>query len=243
MSETGGPEGYGQGPTGGQPAEGQQPPYGQPQYPQQPYGQPQQPYGQPQQPYGQPQQPYGQPQQPYGQPQQPYGQLPAYGTGGQMPPGYAPIDTPKGPPPRQVETAVRLMFAIVALQVVSFVASLGLRDQIIQQALAKNPAASAETVRAAARVGFSVGLGLGVVFIVLYGLLALQVRKGKNWARITTIVLAAIGLFSLFNVISPSTLAVLRLVGAIGFGLNLALILLLARRPASDYFKARPYGY
>jgi hypothetical protein len=160
------------------------------------------------------------------------------------PVGYGGLRGPAGPPPRQVELAVRLMFANIALQLISLIASFALRNQIIDKMASRSSTAlSTAQLRSAANAGYGVGIGISIIFMVLYILLALQVRKGKNWARITTIVFASLGLLSLFNVVSPTAIGLLKLIGLVAFAINLAILLLLARQPAAGWFKPRPVGY
>jgi hypothetical protein len=84
-------------------------------------------------------------------------------------------------------------------------------------------------------------VGTIVVFAVisaaLYAVVALNVRKGKNWARILGTVFAALSVFSLFP-LSIGTLAVLA---------GIAAIVMLYLPATSPYFSkqqpfANPYG-
>ena len=70
-------------------------------------------------------------------------------------------------------------------------------------------------------------------------LLAIQVRKGKNWARIVTLVLAGLGvLFGVLSLVGDGTglekgFRPRRLL------LDAGIIVLLAMRPSSQYFAAQ----
>ncbi|MET1089012.1 MAG: hypothetical protein ABWY04_18160 [Arthrobacter sp.] len=221
------------GPRYGQqaPQSGQQPSapqYGQnapsaPQYGQQApqYGQQTPQYGQnaPQLPqYGQPQ--YG--QSPYGQ--SPYGQ---YHAGQQQ--------TTAGMP-KLVNTAFWLLVASGVVWVISLLMALGTLDTPAMRSMFEQQmAASGADVRFEDIRGFLVGsiVVFAVISAALYALVALNVRKGKNWARILGTVFAALSIFSIFP-LSLGTLAVL---------LGIAGIVMLYLPATSPYFsKRQPFG-
>ena len=233
------------------------PTYGQnaPQTPQ--YGQQTPPaYGQnaPQTPqYGQQTPPaYGQnaPQTPqYGQQTPPaYGQnapqAPQYGQSpyGQSPYAQYPSDQPQaqGAVPQLVNTSFWLIIAAGALWVISMLVSLGtldtpaVRDMFEQQMAASGTSVDFESIK-------GVLIGTIVVFAAisagLYALVAFNVRKGRNWARILGTVFAAL---SVFNIIPLSLATLAALVG-------IAAIVLLYLPAAAPYFQKRqpfanPYG-
>ncbi|MET0234705.1 MAG: hypothetical protein ABW224_08725 [Kibdelosporangium sp.] len=174
-----------------QPGQGQGGPYGQ-QGGQPPYGGGQQPppYGQQQPPYGQPQPPYGQPQQPYGQHQPGSGpkipEVPAFaqkltgiganwGTGGPR---------PAMPTPKSVTWAFLLAAAGSVIMVVYY---------LIQM------------ITWAGYYGSFAG-GFGIVGILLAAgvfVIAVMMRNGADWARITLAILTGLGaLFALIALFS-----------------------------------------
>jgi uncharacterized membrane protein len=78
----------------------------------------------------------------------------------------------------------------------------------------------------------------GVIFLVLYVLLALQgVRKGRNWARIVTIVLAALGVVSLAASFAQAEPALSRVVTFLTAVIDVAIIVFLTQRPSRDFFR------
>ena len=222
---------YGQAPSA--PQYGQQAPqYGQnaPQLPQ--YGQNQPPYNQPQ--YNQPQ--YNQPQPGQQAPQ--FGQ-PAYG---QSPYAQYPSEQPQATAgmPKLVNTAFWLIVASGAVWILSLLMALGtldspeMRNMFEEQMAASGADIPYEDIR-----GVLVGsiLVFAAISAGLYALVALNVRKGKNWARILGTVFAALSIFSIFP-LSLGTLAVL---------LGIAGIVMLYLPAASPYFSkqqpfANPYG-
>jgi hypothetical protein len=247
-------------PNGSEPGGESTPAYGQnsPQAPQTPpaYGQNAPQYGQQTPPpYGQnaPQAPqYGQQTPPpYGQnaPQAPqYGQQtpPPYGQNapqyGQSPYAQYPSEQPQAPgaAPQLVNTSFWLIVAAGALWVISMLVSLGtldtpaVRDMFEQQMATSGAKVDFESIK-------GVLIGTIVVFALisagLYALVAFNVRKGKNWARILGTVFAAL---SIFNIIPLSLATLAALVG-------IAAIVLLYLPAASPYFQKRqslanPYG-
>jgi len=221
--------------TGSQPSApqyGQQSPPAAPQYGQQPSA--------PQ--YGQ-QSPPPAPQ--YGQQASPYGQAPAapqYGQDTNWP--------SQQPGPTTVPPMVNYAFwMIIAAGVLSAISSLLLAttgaDAFInamnQQAAQQGtdlPAGSMEGMRGVISVSAIVG---AVISLGLYALVAFNVRKGKNWARILGTVFAAIsvlGLTSLFQF--GATYGVLQLVVIL---LGVAAIVMLYLPASAPYFrKPQPFG-
>ncbi|TJY69877.1 hypothetical protein E4J89_09265 [Arthrobacter sp. CAU 1506] len=241
-----------------QPQDGQNvPQYGQnaPQYGQK-YGQNAPQYGQK---YGQNapqnasqygQQPYGQGQQgqsPYGQQ---YGQQP-YGYQNAVPGQYG---YPSGQPqvgakptrPREVVIAFWLIIAAAALTAIETLTELSnldgtmatvLQDPSVREALGEQGGQFSD-----AELSQMMSGTLGVIIVVtaviavgLYLLVAFGVKAGKNWARITGTVFAALSLFGLFN-FWFGTLSVL---------LGIAAIVLLFLPASNQFFqatKAHKYG-
>jgi hypothetical protein len=234
---------YGQQP----PVYGQQPPSA-PQYGQQPPQAPQ--YGQaPSAPqYGQPPQAprYGQvaPQLPqYGQ--QPYGQQPPqFGKSGYGQSPYAQYPSEQPSPPGEAHKRVNLAFWLLiasgAVWLLSVLLTIGLIDTpALRQQFEEQMAASGTQVDFNSIKGVIIGTIVVVAIIGagLYALVAFNVRKGKNWARILGTVFAALSLLSLFP-LGPGTLAAV---------LGIAGIVLLYLPDTSPYFQKRqpfanPYG-
>lgn len=233
------PQDYGQGQYGQQapqygqnaPQYGQQAPqYGQnaPQYGQGPYGQQPPAYGQGQYSQGQ----YGQQPPAYGQGPSPYAQ---YGEQPQAPTGM----------PKQVNTAFWLLVASGAVWVVSLLLAIGtldnpaMRQTVEQQMNASGADISFDDLKGAI-------IGSIIVFAVisagLYALVALNVRKGKNWARILGTVFAALSLFSIFP-LSLGTLAVLLgIAGIVILYLPTVAPFFQKRQPFANPYAQNPYG-
>lgn len=205
---------YGQAPS--QPPYGQQPPQ---------YGQNPQQYGQPQ--YNQQPPQYGQP----GYGQSPYAQFPSE----QPQAGAGPAGIPK-----LVNTAFWLIVAAGVVWVLSLLMSMGMIDSPEMRAqFEEQMAGSGADIRYEDLKGFLLGsiVAFAVIGAGLYALVAINVRKGKNWARILGTVFAALSLLGIFP-LSLGTLAVL---------LGIAGIVMLYLPATSPYFAKRqpfanPYG-
>ena len=238
------------------PQYGQTPPsapqYGQapsaPQYGQAPsapqYGQQAPQYGQQAPQYGQNPPQYGQPQ--YNQQPPQYGQtppqLPQYG---QSPYTQFPSDQPQAMAgtagaPKLVNTAFWLIVAAGAVWVLSLLMAIGMIDSPEMRAqFEEQMAGSGAEIRFEDLRGFLVGsiVAFAVIGAGLYALVAFNIRKGKNWARILGTVFAALSILSSFP-LSLGTLAVL---------LGIAGIVMLYLPATSPYFTKRqpfanPYG-
>jgi hypothetical protein len=246
-----GGQGWGQpGQSGGDQAWGQQGQAGQPWDQQGQQGQAGQPWGQQGQ-QGQGDQAWGQ-----GQPgQQPY----AGGPGGSAPsydnaPAYgnAPAYNPYGSPgfgtppggrsamsaPMEVIRASQLMFVRVAVGIISAIVAFASSDAIKDSIRNNDPSLTEDQVNSAYNVGVGVAVVFGLIFAVLYILLAIQVRKGKNWARIVTWVLAGLGVLSGLLSLFGNGTSLEKAVDILLLLIDIAIIVLLSRKPSNDYFTA-----
>ncbi|MDQ6848697.1 MAG: hypothetical protein M3070_01660 [Actinomycetota bacterium] len=156
------------------------------------------------------------------------------------PPGRAPA---RGAPPPTVVNAVRLMFVGAAISLIGLITEFALRNQIRDQIKKDNPSADSVRLDSLLNTATTIAVVVGAVFLVLYVLLALQVRKGKNWARIVTWVIAGLGVLGLLGTLAGSTPAFSRALGAIGGILDIVLIILLALKPSNDYFRKPRYEF
>ena len=182
--------------------------------------------------------------QPPAGPTPPTGQPIPYGYQNAQPSGYSyPGNmnqvsvTEKGPAPMEVE---RAFWLIVAAGVLSFVQSIFSATTTPVE----GPGGSAATVLA---------LVFAAVLTGIYILLAIFIRKGHNWARITATVLAALSVLSyLFGLLSASMLEgsdllqgqelvtpgpLATIVGVIVMLLGVAGVVMTFLKPARPYFQ------
>jgi hypothetical protein len=220
------------------PQYGQQPPaapqYGQnaPQYGQQPPAAPQ--YGQNAPQYGQqppaaPQ--YGQNAPQYGQAPQQYGQSPYTQYPSQFPQAQA-----AGGVPQLVNISFWLLAAAAAVWIISLLLAIpALDDPAMRRQFEQQMASSGANIDFESIKGVVIGtmVAIGLIGVGLYALVAFNVRRGKNWARILGTVFAALSIFSLFP---PS-------VGSLGPLLGIVAIVLLYMPAAAPYFrKQQPFS-
>ena len=171
---------------------------------------------------------YGQQSSPYGQPA-----APQYGQGNNWPsqqPGPTTI-------PQMVNIGFWLIVGAGVIWLISlFISMASISDPAMRSMIEDQMAAGgAADVRFEDIQAFVVGtmVVMAIIGVALYAVVALNVRKGRNWARILGTVLAAISIFMLVP-LSLATLAAL---------LGIAGIVLLYLPASAPYFrKAQPFG-
>ncbi len=164
-----------------------------------------------------------------------YGNAPAYANQGfgNPPGGRADLTAPP-----EVIRATWLMIASVVLGVLGAIITFTSGDAIKDSIRKGDTTLTASQVDSAYNLVVGTAVVFGLLFAVLYLLLAWQVRKGKNWARIVTWVLAGLGVLGgLLGLFGNGTglekgLNLIQLLIAIG------IIVLLTRKPANEYFSA-----
>lgn len=232
-----------------------QPPYGQPQYGQQaPSDRPQ--YNQPQ--YGEHAPNYGQPrpgqsvaggqppmehQNPAGQPQSPYGYQTAQPSGYGYPGGGQAQFQQPGPVsrPKEVNIAFWLIIAAAigtALSAILSLAAIGSPGamQQFEEIMSQQPEGASVDPNAVIGIASTFLVIVTLIGIGIYLLIAFMVRKGKNWARITATVLAALSLMLLIGGTFLTWIVVL---------LGIAAVVLLYMPASTSYFnavKAQKFG-
>ena len=163
----------------------------------------------------------------------------------QPPPGSYPAMPPepsRGPAaqgvlPGPVANAVKLMYARAAVSLLSLPVLFTSRDSLRAQLSEADATITPAELDSGVSVAITVGVGFAVVFSAVYVLLALQVRKGKSWARTVTWVLAGLSvLFGVASLLSPAP-GLARVVGLVALALDVAIIVLLAAKASSGYFR------
>jgi len=145
---------------------------------------------------------------------------------------------PESSPPADVLRAVQLMFARVAVGVVSAVVTVTSGDAIKGSIRAGDPALGPDEVESQYARTVGIAIGLGVVVAVLFVLLALQVLEGRNWARIVTWVVAGLGVLGGVLALFSSGTLLEKAITVIALLLDVRIIVLLASRSANEYFLA-----
>ena len=127
--------------------------------------------------------------------------------------------------PHEVTNAVILLYLILILGFIYFISNISTSSDLVQQVA-------------------SLGYGLGfIIFVSLFNLAFLfffiyKINKGKNWARITLLILFITGIpFSIFNLFTLTNLIyVITSVGSMI--LYIIVFVLLFQKPSSDWFRA-----
>lgn len=163
------------------------------------------------------------------------------------PEGYQPYPSGSGPAsgygrpsemPGSVATAVKLIWASMALSVVASLLTLLMLDTIIDRAIQDAAAGTTidrDTVRTAAISGAVFGLivGLGLTFLLLT-----FIRRGANWARIVYTVLGALGL--VFGLLALGNQPPLLLVlSVVSLALTAAILFFLWKGESNPWFAKR----
>ena len=168
---------------------------------------------------------------------QPLPPAPGYAGYGAMPPAEYGQPVPVGPAPTSVVTAVRLMFVGAALTLLGFIVTISTKSTIRANIAKKNPDFDAQKLNTAVNATIGIIAVFGIIIVVLFILLALQVRKGKNWARIVTWVICGLGIISALASLGQTVAAASRVVSLIGGLLDIAIVLLLLQKPSNEFFK------
>jgi len=139
-------------------------------------------------------------------------------------------------PPQSIKTAVNIVWAVVALSVLSTILTFVYLDELVEAVDTNLTGAERDAARAGGIVGAIIGF---VVFGVLPVVLGIYLRKGANWARIVLTVLAVLGvLFGLYGLLAGNQPIALLVLGLIQMVLFVALLYFLWRRESTEYIKA-----
>lgn len=131
--------------------------------------------------------------------------------------------------------AVRLMLLRSAIGVISVIVLFATKDDLKRRILKDRPNASNSTVNAA----LGVAVGIGVVILVFYVFLAFQIRKGANWARIVTFVIAGLGILGALISFGQPDPPLSRALGIVVALIDVAVVVLLASGRSNRFFKRR----
>jgi hypothetical protein len=156
-----------------------------------------------------------------------------------MPPVPEPLPGVPGPAPSTVRNAVLLMYVRAGLGVLSIIAVLATKNSLRNSIRDQHSEYNADKLDRLVNNAVTASVIIGIAFLVLYVLLAIQVARGRNWARIVTWVVSALGVIGLLGVFSESS-AASKILGVVSGLLAIAIIILLAMAPSNQYFAAGP---
>lgn len=139
------------------------------------------------------------------------------------------------PVPDSVHTAVTLIWASVALSVLSSVVTVSMLDDLVQRVVNDTADISESAARTSVVGGVAVGIVLGVAIAVLFIHL---LKRGANWARIVYTVLTGLGIaVGLFGSVDNQPVVLVAL-GAVSLVINAATLYFLFRPDANAFFAA-----
>jgi hypothetical protein len=140
--------------------------------------------------------------------------------------------------PKEVDWSTILLLITAVLGIITTIIQLADKSGTIQAIRDAQPKWSDAKVQDAYNTGRWLSIVLGVVFFVLYVLLVLQLRKGRNWARIVVTVLLGLGVVSGLSSIAQPATAANKTLGVMGLIIDIAVLVLLYRKPSTAYFRA-----
>jgi hypothetical protein len=166
----------------------------------------------------------------------------SYDYGSMPPPSYGgPGTTLPTPTPRNVQRAVWLMYAMVVLGVLSPLQEILDRDGLRAAIRDADKSATPEQVEDRLKAAILIAIVITGIIVVLYLALARQVRAGKGWARTVTLVLTGIGaLGALGELLRPNN-ALHKVVSLLQLIVYVLIIVLLAERSSTAYFRRPRY--
>jgi hypothetical protein len=156
-----------------------------------------------------------------------------------VPDGAGPATSRRRRPPTAIRVAVLLMLADVLLYVASGLSLPSTEGRLRDSLHAARPSLSAEAVVQQVDRSVQQTLVLSAVFSVLLVLLATQVWRGRNWARVGTLIYAALGVLTLVQTLVHATSSVWLVAGWVALLVNVALVVLLVGRTGRAYFASK----
>jgi hypothetical protein len=140
-------------------------------------------------------------------------------------------------PPSAVTTSVNIVWALVALAVVSTILSFVYLDELVETGAGTG---LSDAQQDAARAGGIIGAVIGfLIFGALWVALGIFLRKGANWARIVLTVLTVIGLVvGVFGLLAQDQPVLLLIVNLVTLALYGALLYFLWQKESTAYLTA-----
>ena len=147
-----------------------------------------------------------------------------------------PVPQGSSPAPASVKTAVKLIWANVALSILSTVVTFASLDSIIDTGMQGTSGGDRDSIRLTVIVSAVIGLIIGVALAALF---AYFIAKGANWARIVYTVLLGLGIvFGLFGLFGSQPVLLLVL-SVLSLAISVAILYFLYRPESSRYFKGQ----
>jgi len=139
--------------------------------------------------------------------------------------------------PQSIVTAVRLMYAGAALQVVGIIFTLLQRDEIRDKIIENNKDFSKDEVDSALAAGMGFAVVIGLIGAGLWVWMAYTNGQGKTWARTTATVFGGLNvLFTLLGLAMGQSTALSMVLSLIGLALAVTILVLLYRPESNHYY-------
>jgi len=151
-----------------------------------------------------------------------------------------PRDTPRAGPPRTVVSAVRLMYAGAALEVLALIVALVTRASLKSAILTRHPGytpAQLHTAELARTVPLIIG---ALVAVGLWLWMAWANGKGRNWGRVVSAVFFGINTLDLLLSLGLVHAAATEIVGLIIWLAGLAVIILIFSKKSAPFYTRQP---
>lgn len=149
---------------------------------------------------------------------------------------YRPVE--KGSAPSQVRTAVSLMLLRCVIGLISIIVLFATKNTLKNKIIKDNPQDSAHRINTALNAILAVGTVIAVIFLVFYALLAWQVSKGTNWARIVTWVFGGLGILSALVSLGQDESGASHVIALVTGVLDVAIVVLLIVGGRGGYFRS-----
>ena len=142
-----------------------------------------------------------------------------------------------GPAPRSIQA---VFWLVVAQSALSLVVGLPVAYLSKDAILAQQPATPGVDQEAVWQAGFAFGVFAALVGCAVWLLFATKLKQGRNWARITMIVLTVVSLaYTPLNLLDTGGSSPLLFVSAVpGLAVSVAILVLLVREPAKSWTPA-----
>lgn len=146
-------------------------------------------------------------------------------------------------PPQSVVMAVRLMYAGAVVSALSLIVGLATVGSLKTSLKKSDPSLTATQLHNLQSVVIVGSVAIGLISIGLWVWMAFMNKAGKSWARIVASVLFGLDTLFLLLGLARAGAAAGTLVSILTWLIGLGAVIMLWRRDATEYFKARsPQG-
>jgi len=154
--------------------------------------------------------------------------------------GTAQTPEPSRPPvPQTVVRAAQVMYLGAAASLVGIIIDMTTLSSTKSEIIKRNPSLTPTQVNNAEHFAIGIFIVEGLIGVALWLWMAQSCKAGRNWARIVSTVLFGLETIGvLAGAAAVASGGAVRIYGIVIWVIGLAAIILLWRRPSSEYFKA-----